>query len=105
MNDIKKLLGNRIKELRKNLGITQEQLAEKISIDQRNLSNIECGVTFPSKSLNAIAEALNIELMELFDFKHTTLKSSDMKSYINKALDKLDEKDIKILYRLIKSMI
>ncbi len=38
--DIKLLLGKRIKELRKQKGLTQEQLAEKMNIDQRNLSKI-----------------------------------------------------------------
>ena len=51
MNRIKELLGRRIKELREKRGYTQQQLAEKIGIDQRNLSKIECGITFPSKSL------------------------------------------------------
>ena len=41
MNDIKKLLGKRIKELRKAQGISQQQLAELANIDQRNLSHID----------------------------------------------------------------
>ena len=44
--DIKKLLGRRIKELRESKDLTQEQLAEKIGIGQRNLSKIECGNNF-----------------------------------------------------------
>ena len=105
MNNIKVLLGQRIKELRKQKGITQEQLAEIINIDQRNLSNIECGVTFPSKSLGAIADALDISLMDLFDFNHTNINRQMMKDFIQSSLDNLSEHDIKILYRLIKAMI
>lgn len=105
MNNIKQLLGNRIRELRRNLGITQEQLAEIINIDQRNLSNIECGVTFPSKSLGAIAEALQVNLKDLFDFEHTIINSSEMKEFIIDSVEKLDDKNLKIIYRLIKSMI
>lgn len=59
MNDIKKLLGKRIKELRKAQGISQQQLAELANIDQRNLSHIECGDTFPSRVLLEISSALN----------------------------------------------
>ena len=105
MTNIKELLGLRIKELRKQKGITQEKLAELIDIDQRNLSNIECGVTFPSKSLASIADALDISLMDLFDFNHTNVNESTMKDFIRNSLDNLSEHDIKILYRLIKSMI
>ncbi len=105
MNNIKELLGLRIKELRKQKGITQEKLAEMINIDQRNLSNIECGVTFPSKSLGEITKALNISLTDLFDFEHVILTSNEMKYFIQKSLDDLSDYDIKVIYRLIKSMI
>src|SRR5574344_578943 len=104
MDNIKKLLGNRIRELRHQKGITQEMLSEMINIDQRNLSNIECGVTFPSKSLIAISNALEISLKDLFDFEHTVITISEMKNFINLSLNKLDNTNIKIIYRLIKSM-
>ena len=68
MNRIKELLGRRIKELREKRGYTQQQLAEKIGIDQRNLSKIECGITFPSKSLPELSRCLQISLPQLFDF-------------------------------------
>ncbi len=105
MNNIKEILGLRIRELRKQKGITQEQLAEMINIDQRNLSNIECGVTFPSKSLGEIANALNVSLRDLFDFEHVKLTSEEMKNFICNSLDNLSDSDIKIIYRLIKSMV
>ncbi len=105
MNNIKELLGLRIKELRKQKGITQEKLAEMINIDQRNLSNIECGVTFPSKSLGEITRALNISLRDLFDFDHVNLTSKEMKTFIQNSLENLSDYDIKVIYRLIKSMI
>ena len=46
--EIKKLLGQRIKELRTKKGYTQEQLTEKLNIGQRTLSKIERGNTFVS---------------------------------------------------------
>ena len=41
--NIKKLLGEKIKRLRKNRGLTQEQFSEMINIAPRNLSRIEVG--------------------------------------------------------------
>jgi len=104
MNDIKKLLGKRIKELRQIQGLSQQQLAELVNIDQRNLSHIECGDTFPSKSLLELSSALNIKLNELFDFKHLSIDDSGMKNYILQSLDVLQPNDIKTIYRLIKAM-
>ena len=46
MNNIKKLLGKRIKIHREKAKLTQEQLAEKIGINSRSLSLIECGSNF-----------------------------------------------------------
>lgn len=104
MKDIKYLLGLKIKELRNKKGYSQQQLAELINIDQRNLSNIECGNTFPAKSLMTIAKVFNVTLPELFDFNYLAKNNKDMKKYITQNIDNLTEENIKIIYRLIKSM-
>ena len=100
MNEIKKLIGKRIKELRKEHNLSQQELAELINIDQRNLSNIECGISFPSKSLLQIAEAFDISLKDLFDFEHLTLKRTDMINYIENKIQYLDDRNIKFIYNL-----
>lgn len=104
MNDIRKLLGKRIKELRKNQGISQQQLSELANIDQRNLSHIECGDTFPSRSLLDIAMALNIDLKDLFDFQHLEMTSDRMSSYVKNNIDYLPPEAIKAVYRMVKSL-
>ena len=104
MEDIRVLLGKRIKELRKKRNITQQQLAELIDIDQRNLSAIECGINFPTKSFMKIADAFNIKLQELFDFEHLELSNENIKIEIKNMVDKLDPHDLKIIYRFLKSM-
>ena len=105
MKELKYLLGQKIKELRNKRGYSQQQLAELVNIDQRNLSNIECGNTFPAKSLMLIAKALNITLPELFDFDYIPKNETEMKSYIINNLNNLDKNNIKILYQLIKIML
>lgn len=104
MNDIKKLLGKRIKELRKSQNISQQELAERANIDQRSLSHIECGDTFPSRVLFELAQALNVELKELFDFNYLKTTSEDMKQYVIQSLDSIPEDSLKIIYRFMKSM-
>lgn len=104
MNDIRKLLGKRIKELRKLNKMSQEELAEVANIEQRSLSHIECGDTFPSRSLLDIAKALDIELKDLFDFEHLEQTDKSMRDYILHNVDKLNEDNLKTVYRMIKSM-
>lgn len=105
MRDIKKLLGQKIKNLRKSRKLTQEQLAEMLDIDQRTLSAIECGVNFPTKNFIKISEIFNIELKELFDFENGETDDSLIKEEIKNLLKYLNSRDLKIVYKLIKSML
>ncbi|MBP3821501.1 helix-turn-helix transcriptional regulator [bacterium] len=104
MDDIKILLGKRIKELRKAKNWTQEYFAEKLNIDQRSLSAIECGLNFPTKNFVKIAQVLNIELKELFDFEHIEKTEENMRSEAKHYIEKLDFHDLKIVFKLLKSM-
>jgi len=86
MAELKLLLGRRIKELRKNKNIKQEELAEIINIAARNLSNIETGKCFPSpENMEKIASALNCKVKDLFDFEH----QQDNKDLYNEILSRL----------------
>ncbi len=95
--DIKKLLGGRIRELREKKKLTQEKLAEKINIGQRNLSKIECGNIFVSaKTLAKIIEALEVKPEELFTFKDVQDKEVLKQELINAIQN--ESVDINMLY-------
>lgn len=104
MNDIKKLLGKRVKELRKHQNITQEKLAELAGVDWRSISHIECGDTFPTQNLLKVAKALKVTLPELFDFEHLKVDREYMEKYISQNIKELSDENITILYRMTKSM-
>ncbi len=56
-----KSLGSRIKEARKNKGLTQEQLAERADLSTTHISNIENGNAIPSlQAFVNIVNALSI---------------------------------------------
>lgn len=97
----KKLLGKRIKELRKQANYTQEQLSEIINIDIKTLSGIESGRHFPSlPTIEKIANTLKVDLQVLFNFNHfKTLE--DMKNEIIKNLNTLTSDDIKFIHKFI----
>lgn len=79
-----KLLGRNIKEIRKNLKITQEQLAEKIEVSPVFISQIECGARKPSlETVYKISGALNIKM--------DTLINNDIKEEKNDEVDRLVE--------------
>lgn len=56
-----------IKLIRKEEGLTQEQLAEKSELTVKYISHLERGLSFPSaESLDKIASALKVPVFRLF---------------------------------------
>ena len=59
-------IGSFIKDIRKEKGLTQEQLAEKLGVSQKSVSRWETGKTMPDYSLlPVICEVLEINVAEL----------------------------------------
>lgn len=70
--------GSLIAQQRKELGMTQKQLAEKIGVSDRAISKWERGAGFPDVSLiEPLADALELTLPELFRGERHAPASSD----------------------------
>jgi transcriptional regulator with XRE-family HTH domain len=67
-DSIYRKFGERIEYLRKQKGITQEELAEKAGLHRAYFWDIENGRNISIKTAYKIAKALNIKLNQLFDF-------------------------------------
>lgn len=101
--DNKKLLGKRIKEIRKSFGYTQEQFSELIDIETSSLSGIESGRFFPSLHvLNQMSEVLKIELIEFFKFETVNIPK-DLDEQIAKMINKQPKERKEIIYKILKS--
>jgi transcriptional regulator with XRE-family HTH domain len=105
MRTTKELLGERIRELRKFKGLTQEQFAELIEVEQKHVSRLELGKSFPTiERLEKIANALNVPLRELFDFIHLADQDTQALS-IEEMLKELSTENQKIAYKVFSSII
>ena len=61
-------IGNRIRMYRKESGLTQEQLADKINVTKSRVSNWEQGINRPDADILAdICRALNVSPSSLLD--------------------------------------
>lgn len=66
--NFRRQLGKRIQDLRKEQGITQEELAAKINLDRVSIGYIEQGIRTPKlKTLLLISRAVHSTLAALFD--------------------------------------
>lgn len=101
--DKKKLLGKRLRELRKRKGIKQEKLAELIGVEPATISNIENGKNYPSMiNLDGILNVLESSFTEVFDFEHKN-EDKDLIIQINEIMKKYPEK-IEDFYKIIKAL-
>lgn len=65
--DAKTALKINLKDLREKHGLTQSQLAEKMGVSQKAISDIENGKAWPDyKTVQAISKALGSEETDLF---------------------------------------
>ena len=103
--DKKKLIGLRMKELRKRKGLSQEGLAEKADTSPNYVSRMERGTENPTLDMMIkIEKALGIELWELFDFKHK-MSTKDLKNTVKRmAHDIHDEKQLEIIVRVLRAI-
>ena len=87
-------IGEAIKEMRTDRGLSQKQLAEKATISQNALCNIEKGYSFPSKeTINAICGAMDIPVSWLL---FSSITEEDIPEQKREVFNALKEPIMKI---------
>ena len=99
--------GGFLKELRKEKGITQEQLAEVFGVSSRTVSRWENGVNMPDLSLLAeIADYYNVDIREIIDGERKSENmDKEIKETVLKAAEYTDNEKIVLLKRIRKESI
>ena len=101
MESNKKLLGKRIKLIRKSRSLTQEQLSEMIDIEPSSLSGIESGRFYPSLHvLEKIANVLEVELIDFFKYSSMSLPEN-LDEEIHKIVEKQNRENKELIYKLL----
>ena len=91
MNQIK--IGEFLKELRKEKGLTQEQFAEQFNVSRRSVSRWETGNNMPDlDTLVEMADYYEIDLRELLDGERKSEKMNEESS------SKFKTKEARIIY-------
>lgn len=100
------MVGLRMRERRKYLGITQEAIANQLDINPSHISNIECGRTNPSlTSLIYIADILQCSVDYLLGREYSyIIDKKREKTLDDKIIEKLKYYDANKKNRLLKIM-
>lgn len=105
MTDTKQAVGAQIQMLRKQHGISQEELAARVGIDAKSLSRIERGVHYPSlDTLEKIQIELNVEMKDFFDFTGSE-SVQEMRNFLIKVANKSDETTLKEITAAVRQIL
>jgi transcriptional regulator with XRE-family HTH domain len=100
-----KHLGARIRQLRKKLRLTQEELAEQCGIHYKFLGGIERGNQNPTiMVLGKIAGALQVSLADLFDYELVAAPPQRLREQLMERIRRGDDSEILLLYRVFRSL-
>lgn len=77
----KKIIGQKIRQIRIERGFSQEKLSEKIDISPRHMCTIENGNSFPSiETFVKIAQILDIDINKFFNL--SSVKNDELREEI-----------------------
>ncbi len=107
MTNIKKLLGAKISQIRKERGFSQIKFAEMLGLSTNALSIIETGNGFlTAETLEKILEKLNLEPDELFSFGGIKTNEELHKNILkNLETIKSDRTKLAVVDTLLKSLL
>lgn len=101
---LSKLLGQRIKDLRKRNKLTQMELAVIIGMETTNLCKLENGGQLPKEeNIEKLAKALNVNVRDLFDFGYMKSQTSLQQELI-KIINKSSRSELELYYKLIMAI-
>lgn len=96
-----KLIGIKIKEIRKRKKISQEKLAEIVSMNHRSIVRLENNHSVPQlETLEKIAEALGVSISDFFENKPLGSRDEIIKD-INSCLSSMNDDELKTFYQAV----
>ena len=101
MENARKELGKRIKEIRKIKGFTQEELGEKANLNYKFIGELERGkVNVSLDSLVRISNALEIHIGDLFRKKEEPILKITVKE--KSPLSKFSSQDLQLIKKALR---
>ncbi len=102
MADVKKLIGDRIRQMRKEKGLSQEKLGYESELHCTHIGSIERGQkNWSIDTLMKVAKGLNVEVIDLFNFPMPPADAKKMKKSLVENINSSSTETINILSDLL----
>ena len=98
-------MGKRLKVLRQRKGLTQDQLAERVSLSPKYISGIERGAENPTMdNLLRVAWAVDAEPYELFLYGESEDQEKVVRKGIERLLREADLHTLQLYFEVLRSV-
>jgi len=102
VGDVKTLIGNRIRQLRKEKGLSQEKLGYESGLHYTHIGSIERGEkNWSIETLIKVAKGLNVEIIDLLKFPIPLANAKNIKRTFIKEIGKSSPEIVMILSDLL----
>lgn len=105
--DLKQMVGRRVREARKRLGWTQEDLAERIERAVETVSNLERGHTVPTlDTLERVGRALGVPVRDFFEEADAgSSRHAELRVVLGSMLSQLSTEDLETAVELVQVLL
>ena len=104
MDNVRVLVGERIRSLRKERGWSQEELGEKADLHHTYVGAVERGEKNASiDTLEKIAVAFNIEILDLFALAQGRMDVDRLRAHVIEEIRELSPGTLKLIAALIET--
>jgi transcriptional regulator with XRE-family HTH domain len=104
--ETKKLVGMRIKSLRRGKGYSQEKLAELAGINAKYLSSVERGEENPTLDLFIrLSQGLKMDINEFFNIEHEGQPPQKLRKKLQSLVAEIKDQDLSRAIRVLATFI
>ncbi len=105
MTNIQELFGKRLRHIRKQKAMTQEELSDKSKLSIQYIGEIERGKRNPSlSSVKDIALALDVTVPDMFNVEEFQLSTGEIREKLIEQISKADDEKLHTIYTILNNI-
>ena len=105
MADIAELFGRRVRALRRQQDLTQQELGDRADLNYKYIGGIERGQENPTlKVIAKLATGLGVEMVDLFEVEHEERNPDVLRERIEEELEGAARDELQVALRMVRAL-